>query len=426
MRRGCRRFALGILALTFMAGVHQAAQAQQPTTSPSPDEVAVTLRSYLAQNVTLPSGWSPQPPSVATPSELAYRVGDAAAAGQTLDTLMTAGFVEAFSQNIYPSLQLHQQQGQSRVVYQVWAYQTPAQAQAALTEPSEGPALTGSPVPNAPSYGDGGTTVTLTTLAVATSALPAGLIAPTDEYHVRWSRGPLLFDLSDYVVGGSLGGDTLAGFASAFDSHAATLGSPTIGAPQTPPPASEADRMAAMERMGTVVLDPSAIPAGYTTPGQLLDSVAGEVMTAPGDPLVTLETEDTQWQRIAGMEYDYRPQNPQSETLAVEITEDLTAAAADLDLHSPATNTPPTATTQMLAAPVQMGDATVLWDTVFAATSSGTDEEMDLTWRYGNVELTVSVYGLQGTLSQTALTNLAGWWDAAYQQSVYVIAPSTS
>jgi hypothetical protein len=231
------------------------------------------------------------------------------------------------------------------------------------------------------------------------------------EYDLRWSRGQVAYSIFGSMTSGLNG---LAPLATSIDAIEVTNPSIDLSAPTFTPPGDETTRLQSLLRMSTIAVAPSAIPAGFSSSGPSVMTVAGSVL-ATTEPDAALASLDGNWQRLIGVDHLFASTG--STRYSYGFDEDASAEAQAVDIRDFGTNpNPPTLETS----PVALGDDSFLIRGQSKDASGQLTQYVEIQWRHGALALVAEISGKPGSVNDADVAAFAQAVEDAYQQSAYV------
>jgi len=396
-----RVVALLALVLAFLCGTAIPATAGTPTPmfGLSPEEAVIALRPYKLNAQDAPAGYTAAFSGVTTAVSLSLLDPSPS---RIFKAYQSEGFVVSYHQRLHPvGLPSTGSEADGRFV--VSLFTGPAKAAAYLTMWPQGddPALQYEAVTISSVLGDAGA-------ARHVTHAPSGQQAE-GYYIVKWQHGQLVFEV--FTPPQPLGQEQQSDAENLTDALDAVVQSRpplSLGAPTVTPPASEAQRLQAADRLWSPLASAGADSARLKASAPHFWDTAQDVGGA-ADPWAELRLADMSWrflisesQVLAG-QHDGDPAVVATATLCADAEGAATWASR---LPAPAAGLSFTA----IDPSIQLGDWT------FATQGSGPDlQTLNLHWTHGSLAFGVSVGGPPGTTSMDQLAAAAQEVESQYQ-----------
>ena len=236
---------------------------------------------------------------------------------------------------------------------------------------------------------------------------------PEGSYLIRWQRGPIVFVLSTAIKPFAQDQQADAeSLATAIDAIEQTRPLPHLGPATVTPPASESQRFQAAIQLNPFFAPAEAAPDGYGASTSYFTHPAEDVAFA-ADPASALRAADEQWRLVISADQVFRSNENNDVILgaAATLCGDSQAAGAYASVFP----TPPRWTSSTAAPPVQLGDATVVFQSSGPAPDGSPREDISLNWTHGALVLHVGMSGPVGTTSMDQLVAFAQQIEARFQ-----------
>ncbi|HLZ69674.1 MAG TPA: hypothetical protein VKV26_07150 [Dehalococcoidia bacterium] len=249
-----------------------------------------------------------------------------------------------------------------------------------------------------------------------------GLFGRSAYYLVRWQQGRIGFEFDVSLDPTKITPEQVAALALQIGRRETAVPPPDFASPTVPPPASEAERAAALQQLVALDLPAGQAPAGYEPPDRGVTSVANLVARNLDTPDI-LQRVDGQWKRLIETNQSFDAATSPAQ-ITIDTAYDADPASAIVDGQDIILAKGEAIT--YLDSPLMLGDFTLAFRTGYDSPSGRVTENLSLEWTHGPLLFGVNMSGPPGSTKLDDVLAFARAEEAQYQASPLAAQPPAS